>query len=42
MYCGKKLSEDQKEAIIAAKNLEYTNTRISAVINCSHSSIRPF
>ena len=40
MCCEKKLSEGQKGAIIVAKKLGYTNTKISAVINCSRSSIR--
>ena len=35
----KELSEDKKGAIIAAKKLGHTNTRISAIINCSRSSV---
>ena len=40
MCCGKELSESQKEAIIAAKKLGHTNTRISEVVDCSRSSVR--
>ncbi|CAG8722302.1 1710_t:CDS:1, partial [Funneliformis mosseae] len=39
MCCEKELSEGQKGAIIATKKLGHTNTRISAVINCSRSSV---
>ena len=40
MCLGKELSKSQKEAIIAAKKLGHSNSRISAVVGCSRSSVR--
>ena len=40
MCCEKELSEGQKGRTIIAKMLGHTNTDISKVIGCSHSSVR--
>ncbi|CAG8571323.1 4953_t:CDS:1, partial [Funneliformis mosseae] len=40
MCLRKELSNVQKGGIIAAKKLGHSNSRISAVVGCSHSFVR--
>ncbi|CAG8754331.1 8501_t:CDS:1, partial [Funneliformis mosseae] len=40
MCLRKELSNVQKRGIIAAKKLGHSNSRISAVVGCSRSSVR--
>jgi len=40
MCLGKELNESQRGGIIAAKKLGHSNSRISAVVGCSRSSVR--
>ena len=39
MCCEKELTEIQRGGIIVAKKLGHTNSRISAAVDCSRSSV---